>query len=758
MSRSAANPAAGLAKPVIVSNRLPVSVLVGGGELRLEASSGGLVAALRGIERAAWVGWPGAAVPRELEAEGSALLATEGCRPVFLSGAEEEAFYGRICNETLWPLFHYFVDRMRFDSDDWQTYVEVNERFAETAAEVSPPGAHVWIHDFHLALVPDALRRRRPDVAIGFFLHVPFPSSEIYRLLPARSEILLGMLGSDYIGFHTGDYVRHFRSACLRVLGIASELDAIGHEGRTIGLGAHPIGIDVDRFRETLRAPETAALHAEIDERYRGKQLILGIERLDYTKGIPEKLHAFERVLEQDPARAGSTVMLQVLVPSRLESPEYRSKLYEIEGRVGHMNGRFGGLAGSPVDYVHRSISHAGLAALYRRADVMMVTPLRDGMNLVAQEFVLCQSDGADLPGGWRGVLLLSEFAGAANVLPGALLVNPWDSHDLSRRLVEALALGPAERRRRLELMADRVAELDAKRWARGFLDQLERSTVASGSGRTQPLDESASGLIGRRFGRAQSRTLLLDYDGTLRELVSHPGLAAPTAEIRDLLRDLAALPCTSVHLVSGRRRETLDGWFGDLPIHLGAEHGYFERRAGAVWRVSGEVDLAWLPRVESLFEEIAADVPETLVERKSAGVAWHYRRAEPEYSSWRAREVLAMLDQVLAGVSAEVLPGHYVIEVRARGVSKGAYVERLLRSGRESRSLILAAGDDRTDLDLYRALPVGAVALHVGGVHPLANGAGSCDRYTVPSPRELRGLLRALGDQFGWAPAAAAG
>src|SRR3954452_14696315 len=238
---------------VIASNRLPFTLSLDDGSLRGEPSSGGLVTALQGTrERTTWVGWPGMPIPPELEEEAEAFAVAAGCVPVFVSEAEQELFYGRICNETLWPLFHYFVDRVHFDAGAWEVYRQVNERFAETIARISPPRAHVWVHDFHLTLVPAALRQLRPDLVIGFFLHTPFPSSEIYRLLPTRSELLEGILGSDYVGFHTGGYSRHSRSPCLRVLGIEPNHDEIGYDDRTIGIGVHPIGIDVESFRRDL--------------------------------------------------------------------------------------------------------------------------------------------------------------------------------------------------------------------------------------------------------------------------------------------------------------------------------------------------------------------------------------------------------------------------------------------------------------------------------------------------------------------------
>jgi trehalose 6-phosphate synthase/phosphatase len=681
-------------------------------------------------------------VPPELQQEAAQLMAQEGCEPVFLTEAEEERFYGGVCNDALWPLFHYFVDRLRFNAEAWSTYVEVNERFAETIARLSAPRARVWIHDFHLALVPKALRMRRPDLAIGFFLHVPFPSSEIYRLLPSRVELLRGMLGSDYIGFHTGDYARHFRSACLRVLGIEAAPDAIEYDDRSIGIGVHPIGIDVASFRQTLREPETPNVEAELARQYEGRKLVLGVERLDYTKGIPQKLAAFERILEGDPSRAESVTLLQVLVPSRLQNIEYQAKRDEIERQIAHINGRFGGLGRTPVEYIHRSVSRSELAALYRRADVMMVTPLRDGMNLVAQEFVLCQTAEPEHGRSWHGALLLSEFAGAAHVLPGAVLVNPWDADDLAARLLEALALDAPERRRRLELMSDRVEALDSALWAETFLARLERyARPARRSARN--LDEAARERVAGKLATAQARTFLLDYDGTLRELVGHPSLAAPTAEIRELLEDLTALPDTSVHIVSGRTSESLQAWFGDLPVHLCAEHGYLVRPAGGEWQVAIDVDLSWLPLAERMLERVAADVPGTLIERKLASVAWHYREAEPEYGAWRARELLFSLEGLLGGMSAEVLTGHRVVEIRARGVNKGAYFESIAPTIDPRTNAVLAAGDDLTDADLFRVLPGGSVAIHVGSARPRADNPALRDRYVVETPAALREALR---------------
>ena len=713
----------------------------------MQRSAGGLSAALAAFRGdAAWVGWPGAVVPTALQKRVRTRLAKDHLHPVFLSAEEEEDFYGKVCNDTLWPLFHYFSDRLRITPEAWARYVEVNERFAETIIANCEPDSRVWVHDFHLMLVPAMLRARAPRLSIGFFLHIPFPSSEVYRLLPEREQLLRGVLGADYVSFQVGDYARHFRSSCLRMLGIDSEPDWLELDGRRVGIGVDPIGIDVDGFREVIAEPETERLLADLEKQYEGRRLVLGVERLDYTKGIPQKLHAFERFLEQDPERARSTTLIQVVVPSRLDSTEYRAQRDEIELLIAGINGRFARPGTTPVEYIHRDISKPALVALYRRADVMMVTALRDGMNLVAQEFVLCQAEPG-LSSRWRGALVLSELAGAAQVLPGALLVNPWNVDGVVEHLTSALEMPARERQRRLETMSKRVEALESRRWAEGFLTRLGRYSRRDRRARRPPtVDATIEARLARRFARARRRTILLDYDGTLREFEVHPDLAQPTPAIRALLRSLAALPDTDVHIVSGRRRRNLEQWFARIPIHLCAEHGYLARSPGEEWRTLVDLDLTWLRPIERLLRRVAADVPGAHVERKSCSVAWHYRQAEREYGSWRARELLNDLHQHLAGAPAEILVGHQVVEVRALGVDKGVYVRSLFPDGKESTHFVLGLGDDRTDHDLLDALPSGSVAGHVGGLLPSTRSAnGRREDVHLVGPGEVRAFLGAL-------------
>lgn len=732
---------------VVASNRLPLSLSATETEsgapvvFSVRESSGGLATALRGAQGQAafrWVGWPGGDVPSGERHRVVEMLRSRGLVPVFLSARERARYYNGFCNGVIWPLFHYFSDRVHFDPRAFASYEDVNARFADVIAKEAAPGARVWVHDFQLMLVPRLLRARRPDVEIGFFLHIPFPSSEIYRSLPVREDILRGLLGSDYVGFQTSDYARHFRSSCLRVLGLDSDSSGVISEGRHVGVGTHPIGIPVARFKSALRSERARAYFEELKARYRGRRVLLGVERLDYTKGIQHKLDAFEEYLQRDPARGRDVVLLQLIVPSRLDNVEYRHLKRDIEEQVGRLNGRYARPGVTPIEYLHRNLDTERLSALYAFVDALLVTPVRDGMNLVAQEFVMCQSVASSELGSRAGALVLSEFAGAAHSLSRAILVNPWDVRGTATAIEEALAMPEDERRSRISGMAEHVDEMDSELWAAEFLDALSETVQRrEGAGTPKRLDEAGVRELAARAAGARRRVLFLDYDGTLREITRLPSDARPTDEIRELLVELARLPETAVHVVSGRDRAQLGAWLGDLPIYLGAEHGFAARPPGGSWLQLQNIDLDWLPGVETELRRVVKEVPGSLIERKPCSVAWHYRMADMHYGSWRARELCTALEDEFSNQPVEVLLGHKVVEVRAAGVNKGAYVRRFLREP-DASTFILALGDDRTDLDMYAALPPGAVRIHLG-----AHTEGL--DYRLERPAAVRALLRAI-------------
>ncbi|HSD19765.1 MAG TPA: bifunctional alpha,alpha-trehalose-phosphate synthase (UDP-forming)/trehalose-phosphatase [Anaeromyxobacter sp.] len=693
---------------LIVSNRLPVTVKSDDGAPAVTPSAGGLATGMSGPHErlgGLWIGWPGdlTGLSGDARAEVDRRLSELRLAPVALSADEVARYYEGYSNAVLWPLFHYSVARLPQEVRDFESYDAVNVRFADAVAERYEPGDLVWVHDYQLMLVPQLLRERVPDARIGFFLHIPFPSSEIFRMLPQRERILEGLLGADLVGFHTATYVRHFVSAALRLLGAATEVDRIAWRSREVRLGVFPMGVDAAQLGEIAQDPEIRAVaHAH---RAPGEQLLVGVDRLDYSKGIPRRLLAFEAMLLAHPELRERVRLVQVAVPSRENVEAYREYRDEVDALVGRIHGEFATPSWSPIHYLYRGLSQAEIVALYRAADAVLVTPLRDGMNLVAKEFVASRPDG-------DGVLVLSEFAGAAAELAEALLVNPYDVQHTAATFHRALTMPEEERRTRMAALRERVLRYDVHGWARSFVARLER-VGAPGEALAPSSPQAVRAAIDR--ARAAPRlALLLDYDGTLVPFAPTPELAAPDAALLDLLRRLAARPRTQVDVVSGRPRATLQRWLGALPIGLHAEHGFWSRTPGGEW-VGAEVPVvAWREPVIAILREFAERTPGSVVEEKTAGVAWHYRSADPEYGAAQAKELSLHLQTLLSNVPIEILQGDKVIEVRPHGIHKGrAVVAAVARAG--EGALFLALGDDRTDEDLFAALPPGNIAIHVG-------------------------------------------
>ncbi|WP_257452693.1 bifunctional alpha,alpha-trehalose-phosphate synthase (UDP-forming)/trehalose-phosphatase [Archangium lipolyticum] len=720
-----------MSRLLLVSNRLPVTVKADRDGVSVVRSAGGLATGLRGPhERSGgvWIGWPGdvSRLTAEQRAAVDARLADLRCVPLHLSASEVSRFYEGYSNRVLWPLCHYLIDRVPNQDRDWDVYRRVNERFADLVARHYQPGDTIWVHDYQLMLVPAFLRARLPQARIGFFHHIPFPSSEIFRTLPHRAELVRGLLGADLIGFHTLTYVRHFASTLMRLLGLETVVDRVSYEGREVRLGAFPMGIDAQSFENLANDPGVLEDVRQHREKSAGQRLVLGVDRLDYTKGIPRRLLAVQRLLEREPAWRNRLRFVQVAVPSRTAVSDYATYREKVDELVGRINGLYGGVHNVPVHYLYRSFNEKQLAALYRAADVMLVTPIRDGMNLVAKEFCAARPDE-------DGVLVLSEFAGAADEMADALLVNPFDVDGMADALEAALEMPEEERRSRMRTLRARVKEYDVHWWVRSFLDTLE--AVPLPPPRAQP--EGAEAALAR-MREARNLLLLIDYDGTLVPFAPKPELATPDAELLDLLRRLATRAGTRVHIVSGRPRETLETWFGELPVGLHSEHGLWSRAApGQPWTALEGVNTDWKSLVRPVLESFVARVPGAFVEEKSASLAWHYRQVDRVFGARQARELRLHLGEVFAHGPLEVLPGDMVVEVRARGVNKGRVVGPVT-DGMAPGSLVVAIGDDRTDEDLFAALPVGGIAIHAGGKDTRAG-------YRVKGSAEVRQLLSTL-------------
>jgi trehalose 6-phosphate synthase/phosphatase len=723
---------------ILVSNRLPVTIAKGENGHEVQPSAGGLARALWPMHQKSsslWFGWPGE-LPSDV-GESRKLLAhlrEQRLNPVALPSALEEAFYHGFSNSVLWPLLHYFSHLAVLDREWWEAYREVNQLFAQAVAKAWRPGDTVWVHDYHLMILPAMLRDKVPEARIGFFLHTPFPSAEIFRILPWRRELLRGVLGADLVGFHVYDYLRHFRVAAIRVLGVEGEADRLSVGNRTVCLGVFPVGIDASRFwTVATQDPEALAQLASFPQELKGRRLILGVDRLDYTKGIAERLEGYEVFLERFPKHHGQVELVQIGVPTRTRGEHYRALRRRVEGIVGRINGRFGTSDWTPVKYIFRPVPFGRLCAMYRYASVALVTPLRDGMNLVAKEFVACKKDGGD------GVLILSEFAGAAAELSEALLVNPFDTEAIAAAIHQALTMPAAERRARMKDLLVRVWQGDARPWGETFLAALAKcgGNVEVGPSR---LGARQREEILAMWVAAAGRALVLDYDGTLSPIVSRPDLARPDRTVQQLLRSLARLPGVEVVIVSGRDRPTLERWFGALPFAIAAEHGRWLRDPIRGWQdmLAGKAP-GWLRKVTQIFEEAAAATPGSFVEVKSASAAWHYRGANSEQADLRVRELRERLGEIREDPPLDIVHGKKVIEARVLGVSKGSVLFTWL-AAKPPVDFLLVAGDDQTDEEMFERLPRTAWSIHVGS-------NASKARFSLPDPASLRRLLVELRD-----------
>jgi trehalose 6-phosphate synthase/phosphatase len=709
---------------ILVSNRLPVRVRVSGGQLDLQHTVGGLATGLsathdgRGGE---WVGWPGDTGRLDVTQRRllDAALGERRFLPVQLTAAEVLRYYEGYSNGVLWPLLHSMPARLPLECRDWGAYVTANERFADVVAARWRPGDLVWVHDYHLLLVPSLLRARLPEARIGLFLHVPFPASDLFRILPRRAEILRGMLGADLIGFQTFGDQSNFLTAVLRALGIEADIDRLEVGGRAVRVGAFPIGVDFAAFdrdggdEAVTRELARSAISCE--------SLILGVDRLDYTKGIPGRLLAFEALLERHPRWRGRVRLLQISVPTREGVGAYRELRRQVDELVGRINGDWSTIGWVPIHQIHRAFDEAQLRALYRVAQVMVVSPLRDGMNLVAKEFVASRRDE-------RGVLVLSEFAGAAAELSEAVLVNPHDVEGTADALHIALSMPAPEQGMRMRAMRARLRGTDIHAWSAAFLGQLAEAGTVQVQGAADPRSP-----VFTELATATRLAVLLDYDGTLVPLVSPPEKAAPDDALLRLLRELAGLAGVDVHVVSGRDAPTLQRWLGDLPLHLHAEHAGHWRPLGEPW-VDAPVGLgAWKDVVRDAMRVFATRTPGAFVEEKATGLAWHYRRADVEHGAAAGRELRHHLRALLANAPVEVIAGSKVVEVRPQGVHKGLAVARALAGS--PGAAVVAFGDDRTDDDLFAALPEGALAIAVGDRPRRA-------AWRIADPAGVRGLL----------------
>jgi trehalose 6-phosphate synthase/phosphatase len=710
-----------------VSNRLPVTI-----GPQIERSSGGLVTAMGDLSSEIdlkWIGWAGGNIddPDEKERICRELVDKYQFYPIFLEDTEAADYYDGFSNSTMWPLLHNMTPYSRYRDLWYEAYQRVNLIFADAIIDIVQPGDVVWVHDYHLMLLPLILRRKVPHLKIGFFLHTPFPPAEIFRSHPNREDLLYGLLGADLIGFQTFGFLRHFRATLLSVLGLESRMDRIVHDFHTTVIGVYPIGIDASRFALEMQSEEYAGHLDEYRHAYSDKKVVLSVERLDYTKGIPQRLDAIEKFLGQCPDTE-DIVFIFISVPSREDVAAYQTLVEEVQGRVSRINGKYSTIKNIPLHFMYQSVNFSQLCALYALADVCLVTPLIDGMNLVAKEYIACQQEKI-------GVLLLSEFAGAAQELPHALIVNPYDARQMVDYLKMALKMTVADKEQRMAPMRERVIRYDAKRWANVFLADLYAS---------QPEQESqadiapvASMNLGDLID-AETSALFLDYDGTLSELQKKPTDAFPRAELKDLFERLAAEKGMDVFIVSGRTREDMGQWFGPYDFKLVAEHGFYYRLSpNEEWlNFDPQIDLRWMAKITEIFRHYADMTPGSFVEVKTSSVVWHYRESDPEFGTWKANQLVADLSEMLTNLPVKIHHGKKIVEVGSIQINKGIVMTSLLDRGGYAKAL--CAGDDETDESMFQSSDERVISVKVG---PGITSA----QYRCSDPKAFRAFLSEL-------------
>ena len=718
---------------IVVSNRLPVALVREDSEWKTKRTAGGLATAMDPIlkrARGLWIGWSG--TEEELPPEAVEILRQEqSCIAVELPADLLKKFYDGYANQALWPLFHSFTSKLQFDSESWNAYIEANRRFCSTVVHEFQPGDRIWVHDYHLMLLPSMLRASLPDAAIGFFLHIPFPGSDIFSILPRGEELLSGLLGADLISFHTHLHLQHFRMSLRRQLGVQSTVDRLELPGRQVRLQALPIGIAPDDFLRYCDTPETQEHLGKLRTQYSGRKIIVAIDRLDYTKGLPHRLRTFRRMLSSKPELTAKVVLLQIAVPSRENLESYQQLRSEVHELISDINGEYGTPDWMPVVYIHRNISKPELVAMYQFADVAWVAPLRDGMNLVAKEYAACR-------GGGRGVLVLSSFAGAAAEMAEALLINPFDEERTAFTVMDALAMSAEEQQDRMLALHERVLRNDVFTWGDRFLALLDEATKlrrerAPESPPLLPIDQLMDA-----YRKASKRLLLLNYEGTLVRIAVRPQSAVPDLELRTLLAQLTSDPANCVVVISGRSAADLQRWLGQVPrLGLAPEHGARWRLPGSDTWEGRSADAEWKNTVRPILQHFVDRTPGSFIEEKEFALVWHFRTIEAEFADWLATELVAMLEGMLAETELRAYRGNKIIEVKPMWANKGALVTELV-PGYADSAFILGVGDDLTDEDMFAHLPENAWSIYVGGGLSKA-------RYSVADTERVRQLLHEL-------------
>ncbi len=696
-------------KLFIIANRLPVKAQkTANGHFEFTRSEGGLATGLASLEmdiEIHWIGWPGIFIDNIQERQDiQNQLESMNFHPVFLTEPQIRNYYEGYSNSTLWPLCHYFYTFVEYENLYWETYKEVNMLFSLKTSELATSGDVVWIHDYQLMLAPKMLRDLSQGLNIGYFLHIPFPSYELFRILPERAEILNGLLGADLIAFHTHDYMRHFISTAERVMSLHFELDKVLYSNRVVQVDSIPMGINFELYNNAILNPVIKKKAEQFRMEYGHHKLILSVDRLDYSKGIMHRLKGFTRFLEDNPGYHEKVSLVMVVVPSRSNVRRYAKLKKSIDEAIGAINGKYSTIHWTPIYYFYYGFQFEELVALYHIADIALVSPLRDGMNLVAKEYVAAKRNNP-------GVLILSEMAGASAQLSDALTINPNDVNQISSALRIAMEMPVEQQLIAMQGMRESVAFHTVNRWAELFINQLMAIRRKNLENDMKRMTGENVEKICKAYRKSKKRLLILDYDGTLSPFRDRPRDAVPTSETLDLIGNLIAELKNKIVISSGRDHNTLEEWFGSLKIDMAAEHGAFYKEEGQ-WFRTGE-PVSWNPEILRILETFVNKTPKSALEIKETALVWHYRKVDAWLASLREQQLINLLIEPCSRLNLQIMRGNKIVEIKPPVFSKGSEAKRLLKKSRYD--FILAIGDDITDEDTFRALPKRSYTIKIG-------------------------------------------
>lgn len=696
-------------KKIIISNRLPIQIERKKDKLIIKPSTGGLATGLNSAFDSAeilWVGWPGIVPKDEIEKEKiTSLLKPMNLLPVFLSKEEIRNFYEGYSNEVLWPICHYQPSYIHFDQEYWSTYVAVNKKFRDVALSIQQSPDFVWVQDYQLMLLPQLLRQQNQELNIGYFHHIPFPSEELFMNIPQRKELIEGLLGADLVGFHTFADSQNFLNACKKILHVPSTYNQLKYKDRHIFIESFPMGIDYEKFVHTSSLPEINTIATQFRGHFPDQKIIISVDRLDYSKGILERLSAFLTFLEKYPEWHSKVVLYMLIVPSRDKVSQYKKLKDEINRKVSEINSTYGNLSWTPVLYFYKSLPFEELIGLYVASDICMVTSTRDGMNLVSKEYIACKTNS-------DGVLILSEFAGASKELVDALIVNPYNRAETAESIYQALKMSPEEIQERTEANRQIIQKFNVHHWVRLFIDRLSETKAIQRDEWARRISDKVFNSIAERYKKSNNRLFFLDYDGTLVKFQNNAQKASPTVLLYNLLDSIIADPLNTLVIISGRSQESLSTWFDGRAYYLVAEHGIWSNFPNFNWAYKKGLALYWMPEVKKLMEKLADQTPGAYIEMKPYSLAWHYRKVELGLGELKAAELKENLNPMLNDYGLQLLDGNAVIEVKNTEVNKGKAALEI--AGHIKADFLLAIGDDVTDEDLFKYLPHSTISIKV--------------------------------------------